>query len=37
MSVQERIHRYRTIGGAADLARIEVLVTAAARDEVIAS
>lgn len=36
MSVQERIRRYRTTGAAADLARVEVLVPAVARDEVLA-
>ena len=36
MGVRERIRRYRTTGAGAGLARVEVLVPAAARDEVLA-
>lgn len=36
MGIHERIHRYRTTGGGGDLTRVEVLVPAAARDEVLA-
>ncbi len=36
MGVQERIHRYRTTGAGADLARVEVLVPVAARGDILA-
>ena len=36
MGVQERIHRYRTSGAGADLARVEVLVPVAARGDILA-
>lgn len=36
MSVQDRIRRYRQSGGAADLVRVEVLVPASARAELLA-
>lgn len=36
MSVQDRIRRYRQFGGAADLVRVEVLVPAGARAELLA-
>jgi hypothetical protein len=36
MSVQERIERYRKSGGASDLVRVEVLVPASGRDELLA-
>ena len=36
MSVQDRIKRYRQSGGAADLVRVEVLVPAGARAELLA-
>lgn len=36
MSVQDRIRRYRESGGAADLVRVEVLVPAEARSELLA-
>lgn len=36
MGVQERIHRYRTTGAGADLARVEVLVPMAARGDILA-
>jgi hypothetical protein len=36
MSVQDRIKRYRQSGGAADLVRVEVLVPADRREEVLA-
>jgi hypothetical protein len=35
MSVRKRIEKYRRSGGAADLVRVEVLVPASARDEVL--
>lgn len=35
MSVQDRIRKYRREGGAADLVRVEVLVPADARDDVV--
>ena len=37
MSSRERIRKYREIGGAADLVRVEVLVPAADRDAILAS
>jgi len=36
MSVQKRVQKYRSVGGAADLARVEVLVPPSARDELVA-
>lgn len=36
MSVQDRIKRYREKGGGADLVRVEVLVPASARAEILA-
>jgi hypothetical protein len=36
MSVRERVQKYRSEGGAADLVRVEVLVPQSARDEVVA-
>jgi hypothetical protein len=36
MSVQKRLQKYRSVGGAADLARVEVLVPPSARAEVLA-
>jgi hypothetical protein len=36
MNALRRVQKYRTTGGAADLARVEVLVPPAARDEVVA-
>jgi hypothetical protein len=36
MSAQKRVQKYRSVGGAADLARVEVLVPPSARDEVVA-
>jgi len=35
MAVKERIKKYREIGGAADLVRVEVLVPKARRDEIV--
>jgi hypothetical protein len=35
MSVQDRIKRYRSAGGAADLVRVEVLVPPGSRDEIL--
>ena len=34
-SVQQRVRRYRTEGGAADLVRVEVLVPPAARERIL--
>jgi hypothetical protein len=36
MGVRERIEKYRKSGGAADLVRVEVLVPASQRDEILA-
>ena len=36
MSARKRVQKYRSVGGAADLARVEVLVPPAMRDQVIA-
>jgi hypothetical protein len=36
MSVRDRIQRYRETGGAADLVRVEVLVPASCRDDIVA-
>jgi hypothetical protein len=36
MNARKRVQKYRSIGGAADLARVEVLVPPAARDKVVA-
>jgi len=36
MSAAKRIKKYRSEGGAADLARVEVLIPPAARDEILA-
>jgi hypothetical protein len=33
----KRVRKYRTVGGAADLVRVEVLVPPAARDEILAA
>ena len=35
MAIRERIEKYRNSGGASDLVRVEVLVPAAARDDVL--
>ncbi|KFL29488.1 hypothetical protein JP75_20675 [Devosia riboflavina] len=35
MSIQDRIKRYRSAGGAADLVRVEVLVPASGREEIL--
>lgn len=35
MSVQDRIRKYRSAGGAADLVRVEVLVPAGSRDAIL--
>jgi hypothetical protein len=35
MSVRHRIEKYRSLGGAADLVRVEVLVPPSARDDVL--
>ena len=35
MSVRDRIQRYRETGGAADLVRVEVLVPASCRDDIV--
>lgn len=35
MSVQDRIKKYRSVGGAADLVRVEVLVPAGSRDAIL--
>ncbi|CAH0343115.1 hypothetical protein [Rhizobium sp. CECT 9324] len=35
MAVNERVKKYREIGGAADLVRVEVLVPKARRDEIV--
>jgi hypothetical protein len=37
MSSRERVRKYREVGGAADLVRVEVLVPAADRDAILAS
>jgi hypothetical protein len=36
MTIRNRVRKYRSVGGAADLVRVEVLVPPAARDEVVA-
>lgn len=36
IAVKERVKKYRSVGGAADLARVEVLVPPAARAEILA-
>jgi hypothetical protein len=36
ITASERVKKYRSVGGAADLARVEVLVPPAARDEILA-
>jgi len=36
MSARKRVQKYRSVGGAADLARVEVLVPPAMRDQVVA-
>ena len=36
MSARHRVQKYRSVGGAADLARVEVLVPPAARDDLVA-
>jgi len=35
MAVRDRVRRYREIGGAADLVRVEVLLPAAKRDQIL--
>ena len=35
MTVRDRVRRYREVGGAADLVRVEVLLPAAKRDQII--
>jgi hypothetical protein len=35
-SASKRVRKYRAVGGAADLARVEVLVPPASRDEILA-
>jgi hypothetical protein len=36
IAASERVKKYRSVGGAADLARVEVLVPPAAREEILA-
>lgn len=36
MTIRNRVRKYRSVGGAADLVRVEVLVPPVARDDVVA-